>query len=410
VLVEDDDTNAVNNLFLDGNERGDAIVAWEQPEGSQYSVWANRRSAGGAWGTPELAEKNTQSDARVRGLALSKNGEALILWEQAGTRPHAWVARFLPGNGWQAGHDVQSLDEGAIPRAVALDAMGDGLIVWNQYDGMRSNLWAETLIAGAWGTAGPIEQNDADLLDVSLALNAAGNGLVSWDQSDGTRQRIWASSYIKGMGFQMAAVIETTTTGTARNGYLAIDANGDALAFWSRTGMIATLYANRRSGGMWNGTPTSLATGLSNEFWPRFAFDATGAGRLVWSETGSLFGQGDSGANNVFTRAFSSAGAWGGVGVVENDSNSVNGGSPPKIAVDAAGNAVCVWVQSYGGRFHVWANRYRAGVGWAGREQLENNPADAVWPQVVLDGSGRATAAWLQPSAGKLSIWSSTFE
>jgi hypothetical protein len=413
VLLETDDVHAVNGLYLDGNESGNAIAAWEQSDGSQVSAWVNRRTAAAGWGKAELAEMNTQGDARTRGVALSKNGEALILWEQGGASPSAtrtWAARYLPASGWMTGRNVQSLDESAGPRAVALDDAGDGIVVWTQYDGTRLNLWATTLVGGVWGTAAPIETNDAYVNNVSLAMNGAGKGIVTWDQSDGMRQRIWANTYDKGTGFQTAAILESTTSGDARNGWLAIDDKGDALAFWSRTGTIATLYAHRRAAGAWSATATTIASGLSNEFWPRFDFDATGAGRLVWSESGSYAGQGDTGSNNVFTRSFGAAGSWGAVGVVENDSRSVNGSSPPRIAVDAAGNAVCVWVQTDGNHFHVWANRYRAGVGWSGREQVENNATDAAWPLVVLDGSGRATTAWLQDSAGKLSIWASTFE
>ena len=69
---------------------------------------------------------------------------------------------------------------------------------------------------------------------------------------------------------------------------------------------------------------------------------------------------------------------WGTAGLIETDSSDAYG---PKIAIDANGNALAVWVQdgdaTAGYRYDVWARRYSAGV-WGTATLIETNNAGSV--------------------------------
>ena len=65
VLLETDDINAVNGLYLDGNDSGNAIAAWEQSDGSQVSVWVNRRTAAAGWRVRDIRCQSNARHARI---------------------------------------------------------------------------------------------------------------------------------------------------------------------------------------------------------------------------------------------------------------------------------------------------------------------------------------------------------
>ena len=78
-------------------------------------------------------------------------------------------------------------------------------------------------------------------------------------------------------------------------------------------------------------------------------------------------------------------------------SNGLDGSGTPKIDVDAAGNAIAVWVQSDDPDTNaaIWTSHYRAGTGWGAASQLSaNSSAWANAPQVSLDPSGNAVVIW----------------
>src|SRR5256885_16338309 len=55
-------------------------------------------------------------------------------------------------------------------------------------------------------------------------------------------------------------------------------------------------------------------------------------------------------------------GQWVGAALIETDNagNAVG----PQIGMDAAGNAIAVWLQYDGVRYNIWAKGYTAGRGW----------------------------------------------
>ena len=85
------------------------------------------------------------------------------------------------------------------------------------------------------------------------------------------------------------------------------------------------------------------------------------------------------------------------------------------VAIDAAGNAIAVWMQLDAGTANesVLASRYVPGSGWSAPVALENDAAGATdGPQIAIDrASGRAMVVWAQlTSAGAYDIWARPFD
>ncbi len=67
------------------------------------------------------------------------------------------------------------------------------------------------------------------------------------------------------------------------------------------------------------------------------------------------------------------------------------------MAVDPAGNAIAVWQQFDGTNFNILANRHAVSTStWGAAEIIESEAGYASSPQVAVDPTGRAMAAWAQ--------------
>lgn len=81
----------------------------------------------------------------------------------------------------------------------------------------------------------------------------------------------------------------------------------------------------------------------------------------------------------------------------------------PDIAVDPDGNAIAVWAQYEGTQRNIWASRYERGTGWSAPFLIEHNAALADSPRVAMDAQGNAIAVWIQVHVGAPSVWASRF-
>jgi len=80
------------------------------------------------------------------------------------------------------------------------------------------------------------------------------------------------------------------------------------------------------------------------------------------------------------------------------------------VAMDAGGNAIAVWRQKDGTRFNILANRSTENSDWGGAERLEADQDNVLRePQVAMDPSGNALAAWGQSDGVRNEIRSSSY-
>src|SRR5437867_2614088 len=69
--------------------------------------------------------------------------------------------------------------------------------------------------------------------------------------------------------------------------------------------------------------------------------------------------------------------------------------SSADIAADSQGNAIAVWVQDYGDRSDIWANRFVNGPGWGSPTAIETgDDAVDISPMVAVDAHGRGLVVW----------------
>ncbi len=83
-LIETTDTGSVNEPHIDTDAFGNAIVVWSQSVGSTNpNIWFNRYVSGSGWGTAGLIETDDSGSASNPGISFDSEGNALVVWQQA---------------------------------------------------------------------------------------------------------------------------------------------------------------------------------------------------------------------------------------------------------------------------------------------------------------------------------------
>lgn len=212
-----------------------------------------------------------------------------------------------------------------------------------------------------------------------------------------------------------AAVLDETVSDFARVD-LGMDANGGAIAIWSRRterGLSATdytIWAGRFAPGEGWEAPTKLGgqDGGRGATDPQIAVNAEGNAVAAWHEW-ARDGEDQTG-EGVWAARFDRDTGW------EDPVFLGEDGYSPSVALNDHGQAVLVWWRSLQS---VWASRLEPGAGWSAARRLDRDciPSEAPGefptlealnagknPNVAINDSGYAIATWYdnESEAGEL--------
>ena len=244
--------------------------------------------------------------------------------------------------GWQAATLLEgSVSNSSRNPSLDMNADGEAMAVWLYEDPAVQNyvVWASPYLPGTgWAPAQPIDSGTGRSVSASVAVDAKGNAMAIWQQHDGTRNNIWANRYDVATEQWAGPELVETADGAAISPQVKMDADGNAIAVWLQ-------------------------------------YDGT--------------------RNNIETSRYDVAsGKWLPLEPVETLDADPEG---IRLAVDDAGNALLVWLQSDGTRLRVRANHYLAGDTWQGAVILDAGDGDPLAASLALDTvRGSAMVAWLQ--------------
>lgn len=225
---------------------------------------------------------------------------------------------------------------------------------------------------------------------IQVAANAAGDVIAAWGQGVEVRAVRFPSA--AGRWTPAAAVGVTNASGFASYPPgIAIDPVGNALVTWNAgNGIDAARYS--AAAGTWS-TPVRLSPAMFPGE-PSAATDAAGNGIVVWGDSGRI-------KTVRYSRA---SDTW---GVAED----ISSGYLPRVAMDAAGNAIVMSARDNLPAGAVRAMRYAVASGtWGsaielvtGVSQLDNAP------QLAMDAAGNAVAAWVAYAAAPALVQAARF-
>lgn len=382
---------------------GNALVVWAQHDGTYTSIFANRYTAmSDSWSGAVLLE-TSHGDASAPEVAIDTEGNALVVWQQHdGTYSSIYANRFIPDNGNWTGATLLETNSGdAANPQVAYDANGSALVVWSQHDGVYISIYANRLPAGgSWTGAVEIETSAGDAANPQLSIDGQGNALAVWQQHDGAFVSIYGNRYTASGGWEGPSLLEASTGNAALPG-VAFDAYGNALAVWQQhDGTNVSIYANRytAAANTWD-DPILLETSDLIASSPRVAVATHGL--AVWTQHDGTY-------NNVYvSRYHYHQGAWGSAALLETNNGNAES---PAVNFDANGNALTVWQQQSDASYNIFANRYPADGNWTGAGLLENESGNADSPQVAFAPNGNALVVWRQHDGANFSLFANRLE
>ncbi|MFH1037821.1 MAG: right-handed parallel beta-helix repeat-containing protein [PVC group bacterium] len=80
----------------------------------------------------------------------------------------------------------------------------------------------------------------------------------------------------------------------------------------------------------------------------------------------------------------------------------------PRVAMDAAGNAIVIWFQPFGGDLCVMAKRYTPGDGWGATERISTMQA-ANEQDIAMTSGGKAVTVFLQQAGDEMYVFANRY-
>lgn len=329
-------------------DSGDTLVVWPQLAGGTYELWESRCTDSAGWSAAARIDTAAAAETYSQ-VVYDSAGNAFVLWQQLdGARDHVYYSRLAVGaTTWSAPVQMDTATGSAATPHVVADAHGNLVAVWIQTDtaqaGSVFHIWSSNYAAstGNWSAPAAMIANDASLSAFlpKLAINAAGAGEVVWVQTDNS---IWSNRYTPTSGWATPQLVEA---GGNNNGLpeVAVDQNGNAMAVWMRSDPTLPQLAHMRytllpAGGNWSASAliseTDSATSEYTES-PQIFFDAQGDALATWSRTS---GQ----QTNTRSAVYTSGAGWGAPVGVDDGSVADDG---VVLAVAPDGTAIAAWRQ-----------------------------------------------------------------
>jgi hypothetical protein len=289
-----------------------------------------------AWQTPQLLESNNDFNVAGRVLtAASPNGDAVVMWEQSDGTPDGntrkvFSRRYAAGGGWDAavvvpGVQTSSSSVALLEGRLLMDAAGTA--TW-----LRPNLETRRFTAAAgWGSPFLPPARSGGLLSAAV-MDASG---------------------------AIGAVISGDNVHT-----ITLPANAGSWLAWTQLDASGSLPARDAD----------------------LALSADGTAMAVWRER-------NPGDNNYSIKAASYVGGWQAAQTIDDSFDNASPETQPRVALDAAGNAIAVWHQ--GNSLHY--NVFSATGGWGTAVQVDSNAVDSIFTaqiRLVMTASGRAVVTW----------------
>jgi len=247
--------------------------------------------------------------------------------------------------------------------------------------------------AGSASAAGWLEPEDISAANEvvdgrpQVAADPAGNAVAIWERHVGGEEIVEATERPAGGDWSEPEVVSLPGEEGERS-QVTIDAAGNAIAVWitgdSSTGFVVR-SAVRPPGGKWS-QPEDVSDSIAEAITPRLAVDAASEAVAIWTAF-------DSGDRIVQGAVRTAAGEWSEPDDLSPAGEFVTPLEAPDVAIDAAGNAVAVW-KLEGSNDVVQAAVRPAGGDWAEPDDVSAAGQDTGQPAVAMNDAGLAIAVW----------------
>ncbi|MFP4435661.1 MAG: hypothetical protein ACLFVO_00120 [Chloroflexaceae bacterium] len=287
-----------------------------------------------------------QSSASVSApdTAMDADGDYVVVWQErtSYSDPGSIQAQRYDEAGQTVGNVITVSTGGEVESpAVAMDDAGNFVVVWleDPYD----DGYTRVRTYDSQGNPGPVSSANpvgASVSSPDVAMDADGDFVVTWDEA---KEQIQARAYnAQGNPVNNPETVATATgTDQVSHTAVAMDADGDFMVTWRRSGDAGSddpqIEAQRftRTGAT-DGALLEVANPAGNTAvdQPDVALDADGNALIVWQEGGGP-------SRTIRARQYNGA-ANPAFDVTTTNANE------PAVAMDADGDFIVAWTTGYG--------------------------------------------------------------
>jgi len=297
---------------------------------------------------------------------VGDDGVLYLVWTEESLLPSGQgtsdllASQYAPGQGWTMSEFVDSGDGPVFTASVAMDRSGTAFLVWSQYDEfgdsqIQSSRWTGP---GGWSVPENISGQTRFAHVPQIAVREDGEAVAVWRESDQWGSGIYSNSFRQDTGWQGKEYLGYAT-GIQYSPRIAAETGGGFTVVWSAytdarvSAAAATeIYAaHRNAQGDWQGEAAMVDMLDGGSRRPAIGTHPSGGSMIVWAHADDAF--------EIVAMRSDGFGNWGAPQLVH--SMPFPGPSPnsPEIALDTAGNAIAVWLQSTGSGDEVYVSRYQ---------------------------------------------------
>lgn len=390
---------------------GGAIVAWEDFNGGDYDIYAQRINGSGAvlWTSGGVALCTAAGNQSFPVLVSDGAGGAIVTWQDL--RPSSnndIYAQRINAAGvvqWAAnGVAICTQLRGQDTPNIIADGSGGAIITWQDNRSVSNeHIYAQRInAAGAvqWtgdGVAICLATGDQNF--PALASDGAAGAIVAWqDFRTATNTHIYSQRVNASGAVQWTAngVVICAAANSQFQPLVTSDGAGGAVVTWNdaRVGIsISDIYAQRinATGAVqWAADGVALCTATNDQYTKAVTTDGAGGVIAAWWDRRT-------GARDIYARRINAAGTpqWTADGVALCTAADEQG--IPAIAPDGSGGAIVTWHDNRVFPYNIYAQRVDASgtVQWTGNGVALCTAADEqLSPVAATDGAGGAIVAW----------------
>jgi mRNA-degrading endonuclease HigB of HigAB toxin-antitoxin module len=401
---------------------GNAIIVWMQLDGSNWQIFKSEYR-NGTWTHPaDLTDKINPDvqHADIPQVAMDNNGNAIIVWEQYnGSVYQIFKSEYRNGT-WTHPEDVADNispdEEYAYNPQVAMDDNGNAIIVWMQSDGSNDQIFKSEYKNSTWthpeNLSDNISPDGQAAYDPQVAMDNNGNAIIVWKQSDGSNRQIFKSEYRNSTWTHPENLSDNISSdgGRAEHPQVAMDNDGNAIIVWfQEVEAVYQVFMSQYLNNTWT-HPSDLNDNISPDGQEaqsyQVAMDDNGNAIIVWSQSNGTDSQ-------IFKSEYRDSTWTHPSGLNDNISPDGQGAELAQVAMDNGGNAIIVWMQLDGSNWQIFKSEYRDSV-WTHPTGLNDNISpdgqDTLeYPKVAMDNNGNAIIVWTQSDGSNWQMFKSEY-
>lgn len=338
------------------------------------------------WSTPDVLE-SLGLHALDPQIAFDAQGNGLAVWAQG---KDVYARRYtVSTNTWGPLVTLDSKNITTAAPALSIDhETGDAIVAWGQYDGATGCLVTSRFTAstGSWSAATEITTWEGGALSpAQVSTSISGHyAAVAWAQGTSSNRELFQVIYKHGVASE-PQILEYNGE-PADQVQVQVDSNGNAITVWRQSDLSAhRIYFNRfRDATQAYSEPIILDTLGDGGSWPKFAFDAEGNAFALWGQW-----------NGLQMRRFDvETNSWGTAVALQTTGEDYWNW---QLAVDEEGNALVTWAAGSWSSPTIHARRFDAATGEWGTTATLNTGGVSLDDDVSISLDGlNAVAAWVQ--------------